>query len=84
MTAALNIKDPETCDLVVRIARHRGKSLTAAVRDLARREMDEIEAEKDREFDSWLARLAEARQAIEGEDPFVIERDRSVWPVKEW
>ena len=55
--ASLFIKDPETADLVARVARRKGKSKTMAVKELFRQEeakLDQAEAPRRRPIAEWL------------------------------
>jgi antitoxin VapB len=63
---ALNIKDPETERLVAEVAKRTGKSKTAAVREVMRNRLEQLEVEEAKQRD--------------GESDFTRFLREEIWP----
>jgi hypothetical protein len=82
MSKAINIKDPETYELVAEIASKSGLSMTQSVKLAASNHLKQMEQERLAAIQAWVQRV----EASPLPKDFVFERDetpyepRVIWP----
>jgi antitoxin VapB len=73
---ALNIKNPETYRLVKELAEATGQTMTGAVTEAVRQQLQRLHAERDDDVDGRLARLLElAAEIRQGAPPGYFDQD---------
>lgn len=79
MARALSIKDAETHDLVSRLAKQTGLSMTQAVKKAASAQLEQIEVERLEKLRTWV-KLMKANPLPEG---FEFVRDTSPYELRD-
>lgn len=81
----LNIKDPETCEMVARLAQATGQTKAGVVKQAVRNRLDEVEAARAVDMAERIARVRELTAQIRSRmpKPLPTQRELDDWMYDE-